>query len=53
MKVVTKAPYVREYDCKFVDFTHNNEEYENYVEITLWDDTVEYEEIACIAYIKP
>ena len=52
MKLVTKEPCVREYDCKFVDFTHNNREHENDVEITLWDDTVEYEELINVAYIK-
>jgi hypothetical protein len=52
MKLVTKEPYVREYDCKFVDFTHNNTEHENDVEITLWDYTVEYEESTNVAYIK-
>ena len=52
MKLVTKEPYIREYDCKFVDFNHDNPEYENEVEITMWDDTVEYEELTNIAYIK-
>lgn len=29
MKLVTKKPYIREYDCKFVDFTHDKPENEN------------------------
>ena len=52
MKLVTKEPYIREYDCKFVDFTHNESEHENEVQIVMWDDTIEYEESTNVAYIK-
>lgn len=52
MKLVTKEPYAREYDCKLVDFTHNESEHENEVQIVMWDDTVEYEESNNISYIK-
>ena len=52
MKLVTKEPYVREYNCKFVDFTHDELEHENEVKIVMWDDTVEYEESTNVAYIK-
>ena len=52
MKLVTKESYIREYDCKFVDFAHDEPEHENDVKIVMWDDTVEYEELINIAYIK-
>jgi len=52
VKLVTKEPYIREYDCKFVDFTHNEPEHVNEVQIVMWDDTIEYEELTNVGYIK-
>jgi hypothetical protein len=52
MILTTKFPYIREYNCKVIDFTHCEPEHESEVQIVMWDGTIEYEEIVNIAYIK-
>jgi len=51
MKLVTKEPYVHAYDCKFINFNHNEVGHEDEVEIVLKDDTIDYEKITNIDYI--
>ncbi len=41
MKIITKEPYIRVYDCKLVDFTHGEPEHETEVQIVMWDDTID------------
>lgn len=51
MKLVTKGFHAKEYDCKLIDYIHGEPEHENEVQILLYDNTIQYEELTNIGYI--
>lgn len=51
MKLVTKNPNSEAYYCKLIDFTHNNIDRPNTVEIMLMDGSVKYIDIEDINHI--